>query len=136
MASQVVAQNSTKLNLSTTGEQRAELGLYRQLADGSFMKQTSTRVGDWGYANTTTAATVTLATGAGQLGTMFVLGGTLGTIVVYDGLDNTGAVMIPSFTPATLAGGGPGIYTFDMSFKTGLTVVTGSNTVLAFQIRQ
>ena len=136
MASQVVAQNSKKLDLSTSSEQRAELSTYRTLADGSVTKQLSSRVGDWGYANVTTAQTVTLATGPGQLGTMFVLGGTLGAITVYDGLDNTGAVMVPTFTPATLAGGGPGVYQFDFSFKTGLTVTTAAATVVAFQVRQ
>jgi hypothetical protein len=101
---------------------------FRVLNDGS-VAQATTVAGDWGYFSTTAAATNTVKSTPGQLGTLLVLGGTLGAITIYDNTAASGAQIANAFTPATLAGGGPGVYVFNVSFSVGLTIVTGTATV-------
>jgi hypothetical protein len=74
-----------------------------------------------------TATTTTVATGTGTLHTITVLGGTLGAITVYDNTAGSGATICPAFTPAA---GAMETLTFDVGFKTGLTIVTAAATVL------
>jgi hypothetical protein len=107
---------------------------YRTGIDGSVAAAT-TNVGDWGYFSTTAAATNVVKTGAGQLGTLLVLGGTIGAITIFDNTAASGALIAAAFTPAALAGGGPGAYVFNVAFSVGLTIVTAAATVYTVMYR-
>lgn len=120
---------STLANMSSNSAQDLQTKGSQLLADGSVAQQTTT-AGAWGYNGISTATTTVVKSGAGQLGRVVVLGGTLGAITVYDNTAASGAVIAPTFTPATLAGGGPGVYEFNVSFGVGLTIVTAAATVV------
>jgi hypothetical protein len=80
-----------------------------------------------------TATTTTIKSGAGTLHTICILGGTLGTVTAYDNTAGSGTSIFPSFTPsATLPN--PSIIC-DISFTTGLTIVTGSATIILVTYR-
>lgn len=106
---------------------------YRIGVDGS-VGMAQTTLGDWGYAGISTATTTTVKSGVGQLGTIQVLGGTLGAITVYDNTAASGTVIVPTFTPATAAWGANALV-FNCAFSTGLTVVTGAATALTVLYR-
>jgi len=75
-----------------------------------------------------TATTTTVKSGAGFLHSITVLGGTLGTIAVYDNTAASGTEIAPTFTPAA---GAMETLIFDCQFSTGLTIITGAATVLS-----
>ena len=129
-----VSSPSTVANPSQGTVTDYELASFRDVIDGSNSIQNTT-AGDWGYAAISTQTTTVVKSGIGQLGTIMVLGGTLGAITVYDNTAASGTVIAPTFTPATLAGGGPGVYVFNCSFSVGLTIVTGAGTALTVLYR-
>jgi hypothetical protein len=85
-----------------------------------------------GSAVISAAATTVVKSGAGQLGYISILGGTAGTITVYDSLTGSGTVLVPTFTPTA---GAPATLTFKVNFAIGLTIVTGAATVLQVSFR-
>lgn len=74
-----------------------------------------------------TATTTLVKTGAGQLGGIFVTGGTAGTIKVYDGVDAAGTLVEDIGSTNAI-----GFYPLRRGFKTGLTVVTSAATLVTF----
>jgi hypothetical protein len=77
-----------------------------------------------------TAVTTLLKTGAGVLHTITVVGGTAGTIIVYDNTTNSGTI-IASFDSTNALN----TYHFDVSFATGLTIATSAATKLSVSWR-
>lgn len=125
---------STANNASTGQAGDFSLRSFRTLGDAS-MAQQSTQAADWGFNGIVTATTTVVKTGAGQLHQIIVLGGTLGAITVYDNTAASGAVIAQTFTPVAMTGSGPQVYTFDVSFGVGLTVVTAAATALTVTYR-
>lgn len=82
------------------------------------------------YNFITTGATTLVKTGAGFLHTIVVTGGTAGTIIVYDNVTGTSPI-IASFSSTNAIA----TYTFDVSFVTGLTIVTSAATQLTVSYR-
>lgn len=82
------------------------------------------------YATITTGTTTTIKSGAGFLHTMIVNGGTTGTITIYDNTAASGTKIADFDTTNALA-----TYTFDVSFATGLTIVTSAATKLTISYR-
>jgi len=80
------------------------------------------------YATITTATTTTPKTGAGFIHALNILGGTLGTITVYDNTAASGTPICPAFTPTAAVPCPPII--LNQSFATGLTIVTAAATIL------
>ncbi len=68
-----------------------------------------------------TAATTLVKTGGGLLHSVVYEGGTSGTIVIYDSLTGSGTVLASFDAPTAL-----GFFIFDVTFSTGLTVVTAA----------
>ena len=77
-----------------------------------------------------TAVTTLLKTGAGVLHTITCNGGTAGTIIVYDNT-TAGGTIIASFDSTNALN----TYQFDVSFATGLTIVTSAATKLSVSWR-
>lgn len=73
-----------------------------------------------------TATTTTVKTGAGTLGYITVNGGTAGTIIVYDNTAGSGTILASFDSTNALE-----TYRFNVSFKIGLTVVTGGATKIS-----
>lgn len=107
---------------------------FRVLADGG-VAQATTVAGDWGYNAISTATTTVVKSGAGQLGTILVLGGTMGAITVYDNTAASGTLIAAGFTPVTPAGGGANTTVFNCSFGVGLTIVTGTAMIITVLYR-
>lgn len=72
-----------------------------------------------------TATTTQVKTGAGLLHTITVNGGTAGTIIVYDETSGTSNIIASFDSTNAIA-----TYTLDVSFTTGLKIVTGAATKL------
>ena len=77
-----------------------------------------------------TAVTTVVKTGAGMVGEIMVLGGTLGTVQVFDNTAASGTVLVPTITPA-----GPIVLLRDVVFNVGLTIVTGAATIIVVSYR-
>lgn len=82
------------------------------------------------YASISTATTTVVKNGAGFLHKLFVPGGTLGAVTVYDNTASSGTVIVPTVTP--VAGG---VLIEDVEFATGLTIVTAAATVITVSYR-
>jgi hypothetical protein len=87
----------------------------------------------YSYATITTATTTNVKTGAGTVHTITILGGTLGTITAYDSTDGSGTAILPTFTPTSAVPCPPIL--LDESFANGLTIVTGSATIINVSYR-
>ena len=70
-----------------------------------------------------TATTTTVKTGAGILHTITVEGGTAGTITVYDNTAASGTKLADFSSTNAIQ-----TYIFDVTFSTGLTIVTSAAT--------
>lgn len=81
-----------------------------------------------GYIST--ATTTTLKTGSGLMHAVIVQGGTTGTIIIYDNTAASGTILASFDTTNALAS-----YMFNVSFATGLTVVTSAATKLTVSYR-
>jgi hypothetical protein len=77
-----------------------------------------------------TATTTTVKSGSGLLHTIVVNGGTAGTIIVYDNTAGSGTIIASFDSTNALA-----TYTFNCTFATGLTVVTGAATKVTVNYR-
>lgn len=77
-----------------------------------------------------TAATTTVKNGPGYVGTIRVLGGTLGAVTVYDNTAGSGTVLVPTVTPIQ-----GGVLLEDVVFNVGLTIVTAAATVIVISYR-
>lgn len=73
-----------------------------------------------------TATTTVVKTGAGILHAITVEGGTAGTIIVYDNTAATGTILASFSSTNALQ-----TYVFDVTFATGLTVITSAATQLS-----
>lgn len=126
---------STVSNASNGASSDLAYSSYQKLADGSSAQMTTT-AGAWGYNGISTATTTVVdSAGPGQLHQLIVFGGTLGAITVYDNTAASGTVIIPTFTPVAMTGSGPQVYTLDVSYTVGLTVVTAAATVVVVTYR-
>lgn len=126
---------STPANASSNTAQDLAYKSTQLLADGSAATMTAT-AGAWGYnAISTATTTVVDSSGAGQLNSLIVVGGTLGAITVYDNTAASGTVIVPTFTPVAMTGSGPQVYTLNVSYSVGLTVVTAAATALVVTYR-
>lgn len=125
---------STPANASSGNANDFSIKSFRTLGDGSTVQQT-TQAGDYGYNAISTATTTVVKTGAGQLHQIIVVGGTLGAITVFDNTAASGAQIVPAFTPVAMTGSGPQVYTLDVSFGVGLTVLTAAATALVVTYR-
>jgi hypothetical protein len=76
------------------------------------------------YALIKTATTTTVFTGAGVLGSLKCLGGTNGTVAVYDNTAGSGTEVIPSITLDVTNKNN--LIPKPIEVGTGLTIVTGS----------
>jgi hypothetical protein len=83
------------------------------------------------YYHTAVAATPLIKTGAGFLGSIIMNTPVAsGTITVYDGIDNTGAVIAIITNPGTLVAEGPVGAFYGIGFMTGLyIVITGTQDI-------
>ena len=79
----------------------------------------------------TTATTTVLKSGPGWLHNCHILGGTPGTITIYDNTAGSGAVIVPTFTPPA------GIFSlpFDAVFSVGAYVITSAATSITCVVR-
>lgn len=84
----------------------------------------------YSYTTISTATTTTVKSGAGFLHRIAVTGGTTGTIVIYDNMAGSGTKIADFDTTNTLAS-----YEFNVSFNTGLTIVTSAATKLTVSYR-
>lgn len=75
------------------------------------------------YSYISTAATTTVKSGTGILKSIIVNGGTAGTVILYDNTAGSGTVIASFDSTNALA-----TYPFELTFNTGLTVVTGAAT--------
>jgi hypothetical protein len=72
-----------------------------------------------------TATTTTVKSGAGFLHRLIVNGGTTGTIIIYDNTAASGTIIASFDTTNAIAS-----YEFNVTFATGLTIVTSAATKL------
>ena len=77
-----------------------------------------------------TATTTTVKSGAGYLNCIRVIGGTLGNVTIYDNTAGSGTVLCPTVTPVQ-----NGVLLENITFSTGLTVVTAAATVITGSYR-
>jgi hypothetical protein len=82
------------------------------------------------YASVATAATTPIKSGAGFIHQIRVVGGTLGAVTVYDNTAGSGTIIVPTVTPTTA-----GILIEDVTFSTGLTIVTAAATIITVSFR-
>ncbi len=82
------------------------------------------------YTYISTATTTTVKSGAGFLHTVTVNGGTAGTIIGYDNTAGSGTVVFSFDSTNALA-----TYHFNVSFGTGLTIVTSAATKITVSYR-
>lgn len=76
--------------------------------------------------NILSATTTVVKAGTGHLNHLIAVGGTMGAVTVYDNTAASGQVL---FGPGTPTAGG--VIMADIDFSTGLTIVTGANTVIS-----
>lgn len=72
-----------------------------------------------------TATTTTVKSGSGFVYNIRVIGGTLGNVTIYDNTAASGTVLLPTVTPVA-----NGVLLENVSFSTGLTIVTAAATVI------
>jgi hypothetical protein len=84
----------------------------------------------YSYATITTATTTTVKSGAGFLHRIVVTGGTTGTIVIYDNTAASGTKIADFDTTNAIAS-----YEFNVSYTTGLTIVTSAATKITVSYR-
>lgn len=72
-----------------------------------------------------TATTTTVISGSGYVNRIRVVGGTLGNVTIYDNTAASGTVLLPTATPVQ-----DGILLENITFDTGLTIVTAAATVI------
>jgi hypothetical protein len=72
-----------------------------------------------------TATTTTVKSGAGVARKVWVAGGTLGNVSIFDSLTGSGTSLFPAVTPAANA-----VLLEDVAFGTGLTIVTAAATIV------
>lgn len=82
------------------------------------------------YTYISTATTTTVKSGSGFLHTITVNGGTAGTIICYDNTAGSGTI-IASFDSTNALN----TYQFNVSFGTGLTIVTSAATKITVAYR-
>lgn len=82
------------------------------------------------YTYISTATTTTVKSGAGFLHSITVNGGTAGTIIIYDNTAGSGTIIASFDSTNALA-----TYTFNVSFGTGLTIVTSAATKITVSYR-
>jgi hypothetical protein len=82
------------------------------------------------YATISTATTTTIKSGAGFLHSIVVTGGTAGTVIVYDNTAGSGTKIADFDSTNAIAA-----YSFNVSFTTGLTIVTGAATKITINYR-
>ena len=82
------------------------------------------------YEYISTAATTTVKSGAGFFHLMTVGGGTAGTIIIYDNTVASGDIIASFDSTNAIA-----TYGFNISFSTGLTIVTSAATKLTVSYR-
>lgn len=80
--------------------------------------------------NILTATTTVLKTGDGHVNNLIAVGGTMGSVTVYDNTAASGTIL---FGPATPTAGG--FILKDIEFSIGLTVVTAAATAISGSIR-
>lgn len=80
--------------------------------------------------NISTATTTTVRSGAGFVYNIRVIGGTLGSVTIYDNTAASGTVLCPAVTPVQ-----NGILLENCTFGTGLTIVTAAATVITGSYR-
>jgi phage-related protein len=81
-------------------------------------------------AAVSTATTTTVKSGAGFINIIRVIGGTLGSVTIYDNTAASGTVLLPTVTPVA-----NGVLLEGVSFGTGLTIVTAAATVITVSYR-
>jgi hypothetical protein len=110
-------------------KQSVDLSGNQRVTQGTLMageNLTTNRINNepvYSYLYVVTAATTQVKTGAGTLHTITVQGGTAGTIIAYDNTTASGTI-IASFDSTAY----PQTYLFDLSFATGLCIITAANT--------
>ena len=77
-----------------------------------------------------TATTTTVKSGAGFIYKIRVIGGTLGNVTIYDNTAASGTVLLPTVTPVQ-----DGVLLENVSFATGLTIVTAAATIIVGSYR-
>lgn len=77
------------------------------------------------YFQISSATTTVVKATAGYINSIICVGGTLGAVTVYDNTAASGAVIVPTVTP--VAGG---VLIKNVSFSTGLTILTAAATVI------
>ena len=82
------------------------------------------------YFSITTATTTTVKSGQGFIYNLLVVGGTLGTVTVYDNTAASGTIIVPAVTPVA-----NGILISNVSFYTGFTIVTAAATIITGSYR-
>ena len=82
------------------------------------------------YNYISTAATTTVKSGAGFFHLMTVEGGTAGTIIIYDNTAASGDIIASFDSTNAIA-----TYGFNISFTTGLTIITSAATKLTVAYR-
>lgn len=85
------------------------------------------------YQSINTAATTTIKSSAGFFNSMTIWGGTAGAITVYDNTAGSGTAIVPTFTPGSVSVSVTNI--LNVSFATGLTIVTAAATVISVSYR-
>ena len=81
-------------------------------------------------ATISTATTTTVKASAGRIRKIRAVGGTMGTVTIYDNTAGSGTEIVPVVTPAQ-----GDILVEDYTFTQGLTIVTGAATVLIINYR-
>jgi hypothetical protein len=82
------------------------------------------------YFTITSATTTQVKGGVGFLYNLRVVGGTLGAVTVYDNTAGSGTPIVPTVTP--LQGQ---LLVENVSFNTGLTIVTAAATIIVLSYR-
>lgn len=82
-------------------------------------------VGAWNYATVSTATTTTVLSGSGIIGRVYVAGGTMGNVTIYDNTAASGTTVLPTTTVVQ----GQELLR-DVVVGTGFTIVTSAATIL------
>ena len=77
-----------------------------------------------------TATTTLVDSGVGFVHEIFVVGGTLGNVTIYDSLVGSGTELLPTVTAVN-----GGVLLKNVKYSTGLTIVTAAATVIVGSIR-
>ena len=111
----------------------ANVNLATLLAGEDFANNVLKTEQRFSYASINTATTTIVKTGSGFLHSFNILGGTLGSITVYDNTAASGTAIFPTFVPTSTLPS-PTIIV-DATFTTGLTIVTTAATVIQLSYR-